>query len=183
MAKNLFWLSFNPIQLLLKYWNIAVSTISDLSDIMPLIFFLIYGLDKLRILQIYFLLSFLIKSTTVILVFFFGSPNTHPFYHVLAVVEVTTLFLYYKKVISWKGNGPKVMLAFLLLFNVLASVMLQSLWAFNSIAWSVNTLSLLFLSITYLYVLYSKAENVALESHPGFVINDRSAYCWPAYRF
>lgn len=173
-----------------KDWNLIVSTISELSDIVPLIFLLFSHAANLRILTIYFLLSFLIKLTTIVIIFGFGSSNTHPFYHVLAIVEFVCLYSYFHNAIGWKKKSLWVVLTIVVLLNVVNAVYLQAfayypseelgglqdvfhkaILSFNSYAWSINTLILLCMSARYLYTLYLKADNVSIELHGGFIIN------------
>jgi hypothetical protein len=155
----------------LKDWNIALSYSSDISDMLPLLAWLITRKrnDALNILGAYFLFSFPLKLITVWMAT--KSMNTHPFYHILAPLEFFFLYLYYCKVILINRNGIWIPLVIILSFNILNSLWLQHFLAFNSNAWSVNTLVLLFLALVYLYKLYVNIEDIKIEKHPGFIIN------------
>ncbi len=105
------------------------------------------------------------------MVFGFGSPNTLPFYHILAVFEFTALLFYFKQIIPINNHLTKLILLVVIAFNVVNSALFQSLNEFNSYAWGVNTLALMVLAFLYLYKLYSRIEDIAIESHSGFIIN------------
>jgi len=155
----------------LKYWNLTVSTLSDLSDALPLMAILLSKSAQSKILGAYFLFSFCIKLTTIVLIFFFQASNTHVFYHLLAPVEFTCIFLYYTKLLNWSSQKQCIVITIVLLLNILNSMLLQSTRTFNSHPWSIHTFLLLLLSFRYLYLLYLSAQDIRLEIHPGFIIN------------
>lgn len=155
----------------LRDWNLLVSTASDLSDLLPLFFLMRVSERSLKILRIYFLGSSIIKLITIAMVFGFGSPNTLPFYHILAVFEFTVLLFYFKQTIPVNTHLTYLILLVVIAFNVVNSVYFQRINEFNSYTWGVNTFALMVLAFLYLYTLYSRIEDIAIESHSGFIIN------------
>ncbi|PKK37413.1 hypothetical protein BWI96_05965 [Siphonobacter sp. SORGH_AS_0500] len=153
----------------LQTWTLIISTLSDLSDGLPFALFLSFY--KYSSLRIYFGGAFIIKLLTIVMIFGFGSRNTHPFYHVLALFEFSCLFLFYAGQLQWSRWQTFLPLVSILLLDVGFSLFLQNIFTFNSYAWSINTLILLIVSIRYLYYLYEKVEDVPLEEVEGFIIN------------
>lgn len=156
----------------LKFWNIAISTLSDVSDCVPLILFFYIGKKKEYLLLFtYFCVSFAIKATTILLIFVWKVHNTLPFYHILAPLEFMLLFLFLNK-LNNLTTGVKIgIVLVVLIFDIANTLLMQPPKQFNSIAWGINTLILLMMSLRYLYNLYSNIENIQIEKHPGFIIN------------
>lgn len=156
----------------LKHWTLLISTISDLSDILPIFWLIRITKDRgLNILGVYFATTFSIKLITIVLVFGFNSPNTMPFYHVLALFEFICLALYYQQKIHLNKILIGTVLITVALGNLVNSLTLQKLNEFNSYTWALNTLVLMTLAFLYLYNLYKNIEDVAIEKHSGFIIN------------
>jgi hypothetical protein len=156
----------------LKHWTLLISTISDLSDILPVVWLIRINKDSaLNILGIYFATSFSIKLITIILVYGFNSPNTMPFYHVLAVFEFICLMIYYHYKIHLNKNFTGAIILIITTVNLVISFTIQKFDEFNSYAWTLNTLVLLMIAFLYLYNLYKNIEDVAIEKHSGFIIN------------
>jgi hypothetical protein len=156
----------------LKHITLFVSTVADISDALPLFFLLFHSATKaLKILKVYFLVSFLIKLVTIILVFGFGSPNTLYFYHFLAFFEFCCLLYYFKETIPIRRIIVFLIFVCVGTFNMINSFLFQQATEFNSYSWGLNTFVLMILGFLYLYTLYSNIEDVDIERHSGFVVN------------
>ena len=92
-----------------------------------------------------------------------------PAYHLLAVTEVVMVYCFYSrlmfnKVYIWGAIA-------LLVFNLLNSLLVQNIFTFNSIAWTVNMMVLMMLGIIYLFSLYNdENDDSPLEERPTFII-------------
>lgn len=156
----------------LKDWNLTISTFSDFSDALPLLLLMIMASGRtLQLLKIYFAGSLSVKVWTIILVFGFDSPNTLPYYHFLALFEFVLLFLYYVYATRLQWREVSIALGLVVVFNIVNTTYFQHLQQFNSYSWGVNTFVLMFMSFLYLYRLYANIEDVAIETHTGFIIN------------
>lgn len=154
----------------LIYWNITISTVSDLSDGLPLLLLLRKPAEKeWKVLLAYFAGSFVVKLLTIILIFGFNVRNTLPFYHILSVFEFTCLFIFFSKMVPISLRNMLLPFTLVIAFNIVNSLLLQNLRVFNSYAWGVNTVVLMFVAFVYLYRLYSNTDDVAIEKHPGFI--------------
>lgn len=105
------------------------------------------------------------------MVFGFDSPNTLSFYHILAVFEFTALLFYYKQTTPLSSRSAFLILLPVIIFNIVNSIFFQKMNEFNSYAWGVNTFVLMVMAFLYLYTLYLRIEDVAIETHSGFIIN------------
>ena len=154
----------------LIYWNILISTIADLSDGLPLIFLLRDAPARhWKILRTYFAGNFSVKLFTIFLIFGLGARNTLPFYHFLSVFEFCCLFIFFSQNIGAPFKNISIPFALVITFNVINTLFFQSLWEFNSFAWGVNTVVLMFLAFVYLYRLYSAIDDISIEKHPEFI--------------
>lgn len=97
--------------------------------------------------------------------------NNMPVYHLLAIVEFTFLFLLFRQFL---GHGlPWIVLAVVAGFDVIDSILIESIWTFNSTGWSVNILILMVIGLMFLYHLYTRSDNYSqmLTNQSIFVIH------------
>ena len=147
---------------------------SDLSDGLPLLFFLVRFQHRIpqqwRPLFIGHFISFPVKLLTIGMSEY--KLNTLPFYHLLAVVEMASLGLLYQRFIEGRLKAVvKAMLPAILFFNVVNSLFIQNIWSFNTYAWTINTMALIVFGMLYLFSLYEKIEEMEFHRHPGFLFN------------
>ncbi len=155
----------------LKSWNVVLSHLSDLSDWPPFFVFLLLPRSikkKYKVLGVYFLLASSLKTATL----FLASQriNTHGFYHALSLAEFTCLAIFYKQILP-KWFFVNVSIIVVIAINLVNSLFVQKFDQFNSNAWAMNTLVLIFLGLVYLYILYQNIEDIQLEKAPLFVVN------------
>lgn len=145
------------------------STASDLSEFIPLFtwIMLIREAKPYTLLGVYFLISAFIKLFTLITAELY--INNMPAFHVLACVEIMMLFSFFS-MITYKKISVR-WLALLFIINAGNTLFFQSIFTFNSIAWTINMLALIILGLLYLYRLYKTDEDYApLEKRPDFII-------------
>ncbi len=156
----------------LKDWNILLSQLSDLSDWLPLLVFLTLpskGRKKYAVLGVYLLINSVLKMITLILAA--RSLHTIIVYHFLSVIEISTLFIFYSKILDLKKILSSVCLILILTINFSNTIFFQGIQYFNSNAWAFNTIILLVLNVLYFYELISKVENIILSRTSLFIIN------------
>jgi len=155
---------------LLTTISFIVSEISDLSETLPLVIWLVFARKKkqFNILGIFLTVSAALKVLSVVT----AKMNIHnmPLYHLLAVTEVVIVYCFYSrmmfnKVYVWGA-------VFLFFLNFYNSLFVQHLSAFNSISWAEDMIVLLIMGIVYLFRLYNDESNYTpLEERPDFIIN------------
>lgn len=157
----------------LKEWNVIISYASDFSDGIPLLLFifLFHGrpATEWRMLQVYYCISFPLKMITIYMSQY--RLNTMPFYHLLAILELTLFSITYIRLLKPNTQRYYYGLVAMLSFNVFNSIWLQDISSFNSNAWTLNCLFLLALGLIYLFTLYQRIEEIRLEQHSGFIFN------------
>src|SRR5437879_6906308 len=134
----------------LKYWNVALSHVSDVSDWLPFLAFILLSTDKrkeFKMLGAYLLLMGFLKTATYLLILVKGRVNTMWFYHLMAIVEVIGLYFYMVPSLSLKKPLVYGLISAIVLLNLLSSIFLQKIDKFNSNAWSINTIVLISVAI------------------------------------
>ncbi|WPR73300.1 hypothetical protein [Algoriphagus sp. NG3] len=154
-------------------WNIILSHISDLSDWLP--FFVFISLPKKVRIEYDLLGAYLVslgslKTFTLILLTFKGPVNTMPFYHLMAIVEASFLFLFITGDFGLKKGSKTILISLLLALNLCNTLFFQGILQFNSNAWAMNTIILTGLGLSYLVLLFNDIENIVLEKSPHFII-------------
>lgn len=149
--------------------SILIASISDISECLPLFFWLKYGRKDgaYGILGIFFLISAILKITSLVTAEL-GIYNM-PIYHALACLQIVMVYAFYAKL---RGDRLSYsIIGMLVMFNLFNSFWLQDLAQFNSIAWSVNMLVLLAIGLLYLFRIYNNDQDHSpLESRPDFII-------------
>lgn len=154
-------------------WNVILSHVSDLSDWLPFIVWILLENKKknqYKLLGAYFFLLGFFKSTTLILLLIKGQYNTMPFYHAMAIGEVSLLFLFLTREIFNRDKIQLFVLAFILALNIVNTFLFQSFNEFNSNAWALNTIVLIGFGLYSLLQLFKKSESVELEKSDEFII-------------
>ncbi|HLZ16856.1 MAG TPA: hypothetical protein VKQ08_07440 [Cyclobacteriaceae bacterium] len=152
-----------------KEINILVSNISETSELFPfcLAFFLVKK-PPYNLLGWFFFISAPIKILSMVTAMYV--MNNMVLFHVLAVVEVVLLYLFYDRIIF---NRPPnwYLVALLILVNLLNSLFNENIFQFNSIGWSINIIILLSLGLKYFHKIYQGLETTQFERSPLFIIN------------
>ncbi|MDR7132556.1 hypothetical protein J2X69_004929 [Algoriphagus sp. 4150] len=154
-------------------WNIILSHISDLSDWLP--FFIFISLPKkvreeYNLLGAYLFTLGSLKTITLILLTIKGTFNTMPFYHLMAIVEATFLFLFITRDFGLKKGSKPLIVSLLLALNLYNTLSFQGILEFNSNAWAMNTIILIGLGLSSLVLLFNDIENIVLGKSPRFII-------------
>lgn len=146
-----------------------ISESADLSDMLPLLVWLIFARKK----SDYAILGvFLITSATLKLLALVSAKmgiHNMPVFHLLAMTEVVIVYCYYsrllfRKIYVWGAVG-------LIVLNLGNSLFIQHPDTFNSIAWTVDMLVLIVLGIMHLSSLYNnESDQSPLEQRPQFII-------------
>lgn len=147
----------------------TISSFSDLSEFLPFfswVFFAKKGLPW-SVLGKFFLFSALLKLVTLITAEF--QVNNMPLFHLLAMVEISILYVFYCILLG--GRISYAILALLVISNLANALFIQDIFMFNSIAWTVNMMILLAIGFYYLANVYHKDDdNTPLEGRPDFII-------------
>jgi hypothetical protein len=146
-----------------------ISEVSDISETLALMVWLIFARKKqtYQILGAFFVVSASLKLLTLIT----AKKGIHnmPLYHLLAVTEIVLVYCFYSKLMFNKVYVLGAVLLFLL--NAVNSIFIQSIFTFNSWAWSMNMVVLMIIGITYLFKLYNNEnDDSPLELRPNFII-------------
>jgi len=152
-----------------KAFNILLSNISETSELIP--FFLSFYLLKkppYHLLGWFFFISAPIKLLSMITAMFV--MNNMILFHLLAVVEVVMLYVFYNRIIFNRVPNAYI-LAALIIVNLLNSLLNENIYQFNSTAWSLNVIFLLGFGLRYLYKIYQDLESTQLEQSPLFIID------------
>lgn len=154
-------------------WNVTLSHISDLSDWLPFFVWIFLPEKKknqYKLLGAYFFLVGFFKSTTLILLLIKGQYNTMPFYHAMAIGEVSLLFLFLTREIFTKVKIQQLVLVLILGLNIVNSVLFQNFNEFNSNTWAFNTIVLIGFGLYSLLQIFKKSESIELEKSDEFII-------------
>lgn len=146
-----------------------ISASSDISETLAFVVWLVFARKKkaYSLLGAFLGVSAMLKMLTLIS----AKLNVHnmPLYHLLAVTEVVLVYCFYSRLVFKKILLPGA--ALLLLFNVINSIFIQSIFTFNSLAWSINMVVLIIMGISYLFKLYNNEnDDSPLEERPNFII-------------
>ncbi|SFB50574.1 hypothetical protein [Algoriphagus aquimarinus] len=154
-------------------WNIFLAHVSDVSDWLPFIAFISLP-KKVRAefnsLGAYLFIIGILKTITLVLLVYNGVFNTMQFYHLMACVEVTFLFVYLTRYFGLKKSSKIMIVVLLLLMNFCNTLFFQGILVFNSNAWAMNTIILTGLGLSSLGLLFKDLESIALEKSPQFLI-------------
>ncbi|HEY8934801.1 MAG TPA: hypothetical protein VIM65_06250, partial [Cyclobacteriaceae bacterium] len=157
----------------LKYWNIVLSHLSDVSDWLPFFIFALLPVEKrkeYKLLGAYLLLMSLLKTSTLVLISIKGIVNTYWLYHIMALGEVISLYFYMMPSLPLKRSWMYSIILSVVLFNLANSLYIQNINEFNSNAWSVNTILLIAVALYYLFNFFSKLDLLEFEKSPVFMI-------------
>lgn len=146
-----------------------ISSISDVSEILPLtLWFFIAAKNKpFRYLGAFFTISFLLKMYSLVTAIFW--INNMPAFHLLALLEITLVYCFYSALMIGRIYFP--VLAVLILANVANTVFIQSVFTFNSLAWTFNTMVLIALGLAYFHRIYNDENDYTpLITRPAFII-------------
>lgn len=147
----------------------TLSSLSDVSEILPLIIWFYLGIRKMpyQILGALLMLSFCIKLYSLITAEL--NINNMPAFHLLALVEIGLISSFYSYLISGKLYLAGLWLV--VTVNVLNTIFIQSIWTFNSIAWTFNMIVIILMGLAYFNNLYKNEEDFTpLINRPAFVI-------------
>lgn len=146
----------------------AVSDISDLSEMLPALVWLLF-LEKKQpynILGCFFSISAVLKLLTLVMAEL--HINNMIVYHALACLEICFLYIFYNKILFNKLYPSGLII--LIVFNITNSLFVEPLTQFNSIGWTINSTVLIGLGLSYLYILYNSEVMVSLKKNPDFII-------------
>ncbi|MES2651070.1 MAG: hypothetical protein V4663_04985 [Bacteroidota bacterium] len=148
--------------------SFAVSNISDISEIMPALIWLRWGNHNkpYLLLGLFFLFSGIIKLIALFTAIQ-NIPNM-PLYHLLAYMEVISVYIFYRQVNEKKPN-PFFIATLFLIYAV--NTFFQDIYLhFNSNTWTLTVLIILFLGMGFFYRIYKQEDNIILKKMPQFVI-------------
>jgi hypothetical protein len=147
----------------------TISSISDVSEILPVIIWILFA-KKQRpylFLGVFFILCFLIKVYTLITAEM--HQNNMPAFHLLALLEVLTVYSFYCQLIY--GKTFKLGIIALIFFHIANSIFFQNIWTFNSACWTADMLIIITAGLFYFYTLYKNDDDYTpLENRPDFLI-------------
>ena len=148
--------------------SFAFSDISDISEILPALIWLRWGNHSrpYLILGLFFLFSGIIRLITLIT----AIQNIHnmPLYHLLAYMEVISVYIFYQQVADKK---PSVFIITGLFLIYAGNTFLQDIYLqFNSNTWTITVVGILFLGLSFFFRIYKQEENTSLKRMPEFVI-------------
>lgn len=153
----------------LKDLNILLSNISETSELVPLFLsFFVLRKPPYQIVGWFFIIAAplkIISMITAMLVI-----NNMIVFHVLALVEVLVLYCFYSRIIFNKPPNVGVIIG-LVLINLTNTLFNEGILDFNSTAWAIDILFLLFLGLRYMYKVYDDLEIIQLSKSPRFIIN------------
>jgi hypothetical protein len=147
----------------------AVSDTSDVSEIIPFGFWLYFSRKNKAYytLGLFFLLSGSIKLATLVTAIL--HIYNMPAYHLLAFLEVSFVYSFYRRL-----TQRRVQFRFigLLLILYAANTLVQDIHqTFNSNTWTLTTLLILYMGLDYFYRIYlQEDDDTPLEKRPDFVI-------------
>jgi hypothetical protein len=147
----------------------TISSVSDVSEILPLTVWLIFGSRKTPYLQlgIFFIVCFFVKLYTLITADL--HENNMPAYHLLALLEVAAVYIFYcqllyRKVFKWG-------IFLLVMLHVGNALFFQKIWTFNSLTWTLDMLFIITLGLIYFYHIYKDEDDYTpLRGRPDFII-------------
>lgn len=146
-----------------------ISSGSDVSEILPLLAWGVFGDKKLpfRFLGILFLITSVLKIFSLFTAELY--INNMPVYHLMALVEICFIYCFYSSLITGKVN--LWCLAVLFSINLANSLFVQQLYIFNSLAWTFNMMIIIGIGLISFYELYRDADDSPpLIGRPVFVI-------------
>ncbi|WP_259067800.1 hypothetical protein HDF24_18935 [Mucilaginibacter sp. X4EP1] len=147
----------------------AVSSVSDVAEALPLTVWLFFAKKKqpYLLLGIFISILFLLKIVTLITAV--QHINNMPLFHLLALIEITAIFIFYCQLlfkrIKWWG------VFILIVFHVLNAFFIQNIWTFNSLSWTVDMIIIIGIGLQYFYHIYNdESDYIPLQHRPDFVI-------------
>lgn len=147
-----------------------ISSTSDVSEVLPSLFYIVFSNKKspYSLLGTFFLVSASIKIFTLITAELY--IHNMPAYHLLAAVEIVSVYCFYNLLVLKKVFYQGVVA--LLAIQVVNSVFFQDIWAFNSIAWTINMMLIIMMGLIFFYKIYKEEDGgkLSLESRPDFII-------------
>ncbi len=147
----------------------SISSISDVSESLPLICWIFFAQKKMpyNLIGIFFIISASLKIFSLVLAELYF--NSMPVYHVLAFVEISLVYCFYSYLILRRINYWGIVV--LLVFNAINTLFIQNIYTFNSVAWTLNMLLLIIMGLLYFHKLYQDDEDYTpLEQRPVFII-------------
>jgi len=147
----------------------TISSISDVSEIVPLTVWLIFGSKKTPYLQlgIFFIVCFFVKLYTLVTADL--HENNMPAYHLLALLEVAAVYIFYCQLLYGKVFKWGVFL--LVILHVGNALFFQKIWTFNSLTWTLDMLFIITLGLIYFYRIYKDEDDYTpLRGRPDFII-------------
>lgn len=93
-----------------------------------------------------------------------------PAYHLLAALEIISVYCFYNLLVLKKIFYQGVFALFVI--QLVNTVFFQDIWAFNSIAWTINMMVIIMMGLIFFYKVYKEedGERLPLESRPDFII-------------
>lgn len=152
-----------------KDFSYALSDLSDISEILPFIIWLLFAKKKMPfiILGVFFAVSGAIKIFTLVTAEVV--INNMPAYHLLAFVEIMAFYCFYS-VLIFKRVNPIIITVIFLLYAA-NTYYIQSLFTFNSLAWVANVFLILVTGLLYFFKIYKSEDYaISLEKRPDFII-------------
>ncbi|MDW7693932.1 hypothetical protein R9C00_04165 [Flammeovirgaceae bacterium SG7u.111] len=154
-----------------REFSILVAELADYTDFIPLV--LLLFIKKRKPEYNYLLANFFIVTVIKIITNVLADKvaNNMPLYHLISLVELVFLTLFYTQILKFKRQTTRVLLAAFLVLNVANSIFLQSIYEWNSYAISLNTLLYIYFGLYFFYRVYAKEETTNLFKYPLFYIN------------
>lgn len=122
---------------------------------------------RTRLVFLFLALSGVIRMVSI----YFASNyvNTHPFYHLLGLVELLFVLIVYRDFYPWKY--PTIVSIGLLSAYVANSIFFRPIWEMNNLSAAGVQLVVLISSILYLRKVYLGAEQLNVLESPFYKIN------------
>lgn len=154
----------------LKDIAFLISSTSDVSEVLPALFYLGFAQKKkpFSILGVFFVVSAIIKVFTLVTAEL--SIHNMPAYHLLAAIEIISVYCFYNLLVLKKIFFQGV--AALFLIQVVNTAFFQEMWSFNSIAWTINMMLMIMMGLIFFFKIYKEddGDRKPLENRPDFII-------------
>jgi hypothetical protein len=147
----------------------TISSVSDVSEVLPLIVWMTFGKKKSPyfLLGIFFFVFFIVKFYTLVTAEL--HKNNMPAFHVLALLEIMAVYIFYsqvlyQKVFKWGIVG-------LVVLHIGNALLFQNIWTFNSLAWTMDMLIVIGIGLLYFFHIYNDENDYTpLLDRPDFII-------------
>ncbi len=149
--------------------DFALADVSDVSAVLPLTVWLFFAKKQgpYLIHGVFFCLFFAVNLYTLVTAEL--GQNNLPAYHLLALLQVEAVYIFFCQLayqrIYWSG------VIGLIIFHMANAIFYESIWTFNSLAWTIDMIIMIIVGLSYFLKLYNNEANYTpLQGRPDFTI-------------